>query len=491
MDIFCLICGTENPAESRYCANCAAVLPDENIRVVSPLELPAYQLRPKFDGNAVNIHEDLLGLDTRSAGFLFSDEEADSNLWPAETVFVADLDDDVENAAPNNSMLLAAVFEDDQADDVFEQSLSGLRIEDLAEPVAARKIHLPPEPVAFTETDDTDKPIRKPDQALTAKSKIILAGPEQSVVASASGWASDVAAAVSSGHDLSEPIAVSGKPPVRHWGRTLISAAGMILPAIILFGAGVGTGKWLGGIPANDAPETAIVSVVKDEIIVPSLPQGMAYVPGGEFQMGNDAGDMLSRPAHMVRVEPFYMDMTEVSNEAYLKFVTATGHDPPSVWEKGVFTEEKSKFPVTGVTWYEAAEYAAWMGKRLPTEAEWELAARGFDGRIYPWGNVWDTNLANVDKISEGIRSVGSGEKSPFGLFDMAGNVWEWTASDARAYSGGKEFPWSRLRLKIIRGGNWQSGSTAASAVFRGYYGAEGERDYSGTGFRCVKDEAK
>jgi formylglycine-generating enzyme required for sulfatase activity len=218
----------------------------------------------------------------------------------------------------------------------------------------------------------------------------------------------------------------------------------------------------------------------------------MAYVPGGEFQMGSDEGDPLSRPAHKVAVAPFFIDVNEVTNEAYLEFVKATSHTPPARWKGGTtFPEGEGKFPVTGVNWYDALEYAAWVGKRLPTEAEWEFAAGGNDDRMYPWGNAWDASLANADNISKGVRKTGEGGRSPFGLFDMSGNAWEWTSSDAKSYPGGKEFPWSRLKLKIIRGGNWQSGSHTATTVFSRLLRCCGEREYDGTGFRCVKDVPK
>ena len=214
----------------------------------------------------------------------------------------------------------------------------------------------------------------------------------------------------------------------------------------------------------------------------------MVYVPGGDFLMGSDDAEELSRPAHFVSVRPFFIDRTEVTNEAYRKFVEATGYDPPPTWKDGAFAPGEEEVPVTGVTWYDAAAYAAWGGKRLPTEAEWEFAARGIEGRKYPWGNEWHPSLANVDNTAKSLRRVGEGTPSPLGIFDMAGNAWEWTASDARAYPGSKEFPRSRLRLKIIRGGNWKSNSETSAATFRGFYGASGEKDYSSTSFRCVKD---
>lgn len=478
MDMFCQNCGTENPAENRYCVNCAAPLPPKTA-VASPLEIPVYQSQASFEMTAGG--EDILGLDSGRSAFTSSDGEADSGLWPPESVFVAVPDTEIEPEAAYNTVRPETVFEDDQADDVFELSLSGVRIEDLADPIDNGR----PDSVASFEIVEAYEPVPMPDSILSE---------EPSFVAS---WLEQVAAVVfpvSSGAinpslEVLEPVAVKDEDHSRRGG--MIRAAGMIVAALILFGAGVGTGRWLSGIPVNYTPEPAVARAVKQEIQEPSLPHGMAYVPGGEFRMGSDEGDPYSSPAHNVTVGPFYMDLTEVTNEAYLKFVTATGHDQPAGWENALYMEGQADFPVTGVTWYEAAEYAAWMGKRLPTETEWEFAARGFDGRTYPWGNVWDAKFANIDNISAGIRSVGSGEKSPFGLFDMSGNVWEWTASDARPYPGGKEFPWSRLRLKIIRGGNWQSSSKAATTVFRGYYGAEGERNYGSTGFRCVKEYAK
>ena len=89
------------------------------------------------------------------------------------------------------------------------------------------------------------------------------------------------------------------------------------------------------------------------------------------------------------------------------------------------------------------------------------------------------------------LRSRRAGGVSPFGMYDMSGNAWEWTSSDARSYPAGKEFPRSTMRLKIIRGGSWQSDERSATTYFRGYYGAAGEREYKGTSFRCVKDLPK
>lgn len=219
----------------------------------------------------------------------------------------------------------------------------------------------------------------------------------------------------------------------------------------------------------------------------PEPPTGMVFVPGGEFKMGSNSGDEHSRPEHYVTVGPFFMDITEVTNEAYKQFVDAAGYKAPPQWKDGTFPPDKERFPVTGVTWHDAVAYAQWAGKRLPTEQEWELAARGTDGRLYPWGAKWDTKMANAAGASRGLREVGQGGTSPFGLYDMSGNAWEWTASEAKAYPGGQD-PKSKLQLKVIRGGYFGSTASDATAVKRAYWGATGEADYGNTTIRCAKD---
>jgi formylglycine-generating enzyme required for sulfatase activity len=220
-----------------------------------------------------------------------------------------------------------------------------------------------------------------------------------------------------------------------------------------------------------------------------TIPVGMALVPGGEFLMGSDSGDEQSRPAHNVTVKPFYMDITEVTNEAYKKFIDATKHSPPASWINGTFPDGKSKFPVTGVNWDDANEYAKWAGKRLPSEEEWEFAARGTDGRIYPWGKDWKSESANADNQAKAVREVGQGDgKSPFGMFDMVGNAWEWTASDFVAYAGGKLSGQTASNLRVIRGGCFLSKPNQATTVIRVGWPARGGNEYDNTGFRCAKD---
>jgi formylglycine-generating enzyme required for sulfatase activity len=221
----------------------------------------------------------------------------------------------------------------------------------------------------------------------------------------------------------------------------------------------------------------------------PTPPSRMTYVPGGEFTMGNAGGDVSERPPHNVVVKPFYLDLYEVTREQYERFVKETGRAPPSNWPNGQYPPGTAQRPVTGVTWYDAVAYATWAGKRLPTEEEWEFAARGTGGYLYPWGNEFKAGMANVDGYSNGLVDVGTFKGvSPFGVYDMIGNAWEWTSSDLRAYPGGSLSEAVPSGMKVIRGGSWQSRPTQATAAFRRGWGATGESDYSNTGFRCAKN---
>src|SRR5262245_5425052 len=238
-------------------------------------------------------------------------------------------------------------------------------------------------------------------------------------------------------------------------------------------------------------------------------PPGMAYVPGGEFRLGRDGNDVegYEKPAHPVTVAPFFIDLIEVTNEQYQKFVDAKGYKPPPVWQGNHFPVDENNLPVTDVTWEDVKAYAEWVGdgKRLPTEEEWEFAARGTDGRMYPWGPQWAPNLSNSksdENEKQRLIEVGLFPKgaSPFGLLDMAGNAWEWTASDYKVYPGGAPYnpPNGFKNLKVIRGGNYDSMPKIVAATVRRPWPATrddwapGEKpEYSGTGFRLAKDAPK
>jgi formylglycine-generating enzyme required for sulfatase activity len=223
-------------------------------------------------------------------------------------------------------------------------------------------------------------------------------------------------------------------------------------------------------------------------------PTGMVKIPGGKFVMGRDAkdgGDQYESPAHQVTVKPFYLDIYEVTCEQYQKFVDEMKYPAPASWPDGKFPKGSTRLPVTGVDWADAYAYAHWAGKRLPTEEEWEFAARGTDGRLYPWGNQWERGIANdVSSGSGKLVEVGTYKQdvSPFEVFDMVGNAWEWTASDLQAYPGGQLPKQLSGDNKVIRGGSWQENQKQATATYRGYLLARGAKDYTATGFRCAKD---
>ncbi len=171
-------------------------------------------------------------------------------------------------------------------------------------------------------------------------------------------------------------------------------------------------------------------------------PAGMALIPAGDFQMGSDDADAWDdeQPVHTVHVDAFYMDTHEVTNAEYKSFVLANpqwqkGRVPDALhdgdyladWEGNNYPVGKGDHPVTWVSWYGAMAYAAWAGKRLPTEAEWEKAARGgLVGKKYPWGDTITPNDANYGNNVGGTTAVGSYAANGYGLYDMAGNVWEW-----------------------------------------------------------------
>lgn len=227
----------------------------------------------------------------------------------------------------------------------------------------------------------------------------------------------------------------------------------------------------------------------------PPPPAGMAYVPGGEFMMGRDekdGGDEYERPAHRVPVKPFFIDINEVTNEAYAKFVKAMNHQSPTTWTNGTYSANDARKPVTGVSWDDANSYAKWAGKHLPTEEEWEFAARGTEGRLYPWGNEWREGLANADNAASGMADIGTYKgASPFGAYDMVGNAWEWTTSDLKTYPGGTiNAQIVGQNLKVIRGNMYKANWNQATTTYRRGWPARGA-DYEYTGFRCAKDVAK
>ncbi len=222
----------------------------------------------------------------------------------------------------------------------------------------------------------------------------------------------------------------------------------------------------------------------------------MVYIPAGKAIIGSFNGETDEAPQREVYVSGFYIDKYEVTNAQYKRFVDATGRKPPeniinpeyTVWQNGTYPEELAYHPVVNVTWYDARDYCKWIGKRLPTNIEWEKAARGPYGNIYPWGNEFFEGYANlyIKGISyEKRKTVPVGtftkSKSFYGIYDMAGNAWEWTDSIIDKENT------NNMNKKIVKGGGW--GFNGNKYTSRSSYNLYFSPDYTSNclGFRCAK----
>ncbi|WP_155970053.1 formylglycine-generating enzyme family protein [Nitrospira japonica] len=237
----------------------------------------------------------------------------------------------------------------------------------------------------------------------------------------------------------------------------------------------------------------------KDAVAVPVPDTPMVAVTEGEFVMGADGTQALEdeRPAHRPWLAAFSIDVHEVTTAHYAEFLKASGRPAPWQWETVELSRHGDR-PVIGVDWADADAYCRWRGKRLPTEAEWEKAARGTDGRLYPWGNQGPVpDLANFAlgarfSYSQVLMPVHSYErgKSPFGALQMAGNVYEWVQD----WYGANYYELSSDRnptgpdqgqFKVLRGGSWSD--LPKYLLTYGRFKLPPETRNSYTGFRCAK----
>ncbi len=267
-----------------------------------------------------------------------------------------------------------------------------------------------------------------------------------------------------------------------------------------------------GGIGTGD------VATVKEKTS-PTDKMAMILIPGGAFQMGglNDKAQPDEKPNHKVTLKGFWLDKTEVTNAQYALCVAAGACEIPNELKSSTRSDyyanaEYADYPVIYVTWNDAKTYCEWAGRRLPTEAEWEYAARGTDFRDYPWGDTAPSEeTANFGYKNKDTLKVGSfpGGASPFGILDMAGNVWEWVAdyygqtyyekSPAENPTGPDKPGVNGLQM-VLRGGSWVDEIAELRVSNRGFALAQNlEADklaasYAGvsnerTGFRCAADE--
>jgi formylglycine-generating enzyme required for sulfatase activity len=207
----------------------------------------------------------------------------------------------------------------------------------------------------------------------------------------------------------------------------------------------------------------------------PVAPAGMVYVPAGSFIMGSNIGDPDEKPEHVAETKAFFMDRYEVSNAEFARF------DSTYKFPKGM--EERAAI----VTWFQANAYAIRARKRLPSEIEWEKAARGTDGRMFPWGNSFDESFVAWDQNESRGGSIAKPE-SPYGCFDMAGSVWEWTADWYKPYPGNKALMEQYGEVyKVMRGGSHFNNYSFYRTTQR-YYLLPDKISRYPVGFRCVMD---
>jgi formylglycine-generating enzyme required for sulfatase activity len=252
----------------------------------------------------------------------------------------------------------------------------------------------------------------------------------------------------------------------------------------------------------------SVVTVVRLSIDPPTparLASEMVVIPAGEFTMGSLKGHPDQRPEHAVYLEAFHIDKYEVTNQQYLQFIrSATGlceghtcvdskaENPDShiVYQNGRYTIEAGyeQHPVTLVSWYGAHAYCRNQGKQLPSEAEWEKAARGPEGRTYPSGDVIDRARLNGGGYVGDTTPVGNypAGASPYGVYDLAGNVWEWTADWYLAYPASPHrSPFFGEKYKMVRGGSWNHPVDDARTTVRDI--AHPGRRIRVVGFRCAR----
>ena len=237
-------------------------------------------------------------------------------------------------------------------------------------------------------------------------------------------------------------------------------------------------------------------------------PDDMVLIPAGEFQMGSANGERDEKPVRTVYLDAFYIDKYEVTVGEYKQFVEATGHRP--LPESVSRTSPTDRHPVVEVSWHDAMAYAEWAGKRLPTEAEWEKAARGgLISQDYPWGNTIDASKANYDKNTKSgthnVRTtpVGMYPANGYGLYDMSGNVAEWCLDtyQRKFYVNGQQRnPVAGAEnvqqviagggvskeKRVVRGGSWSFNAKSVRVANR--LAEKPSLLSSDVGFRCVRD---
>lgn len=251
----------------------------------------------------------------------------------------------------------------------------------------------------------------------------------------------------------------------------------------------------VGGCPAEAALPVAQTTPPKG----PADDADMVYIPAGEFTMGHADG-YDTRPGRRMHLPAFFIDKYEVTNKRYKRFIDATGHkvpwsqDPAAEpyawdWRQRMYPRSKGEDPVVLVSWEDAQAFCTWAEKALPTEAQWEKAARGPKGKSYPWGNAWLPGKANT--WESGLREtapfgVFAEDVSEYGVHDLAGNVSEWMEAWFAPYPDNPIINYDAgQKYKVLRGGSWDYFHSIATGYHRHY--ALPHSQMTAIGFRCVK----
>lgn len=260
-------------------------------------------------------------------------------------------------------------------------------------------------------------------------------------------------------------------------------------------------------LPPSNNGQAASSETIRGKDGVP-----MIFIPAGPFTMGSNDGLPNERPEHSVSLDAYYIDQYEVTAGRYQQFIESAKRDLPPTWDDEA-AQTMSNLPAVGMSWTDAAAYCKWAGRRLPTEAEWEKAARGTDGRRYPWGHmqpfvdianynrgVWVSDAITLVPVNSGLEGMSvrhglkEGGKSPYGLFHMAGNAAEWVADwyDREYYQKSPEKnptgP-SQGEKRVLRGGSWADLPAALRVTAR--FSAEPDFEDRTMGFRCAMTATK
>lgn len=263
--------------------------------------------------------------------------------------------------------------------------------------------------------------------------------------------------------------------------KATLTILALLLAALAAFAPGTAQSKrWT---PASGRPPQA-----GDEYTNPRDGSVLVFIPGGEFSMGSDSGDADEKPAHKLKVEGFWIGRYEVTNKQYMKFMDEEGYPDPAFMDDADFNHPDQ--PVLGIKFLHALEYMKWAGLRMPTEAEWEYAASGGKRLEYPTATgKMDHTQANFlgregpDVWMDKPAPVGSFPAGPYGLFDLAGNAWEWTSSAYKPYpydaKDGRENVTER-RFRVMRGGSYHFGERYLRTTQRHHFRMHLRLDFAG-----------